>query len=107
LAQDTKTLAHFALGDTDNLAICINGVNTKLRPEYPPLAVLVMDVMSWKPLLDFDEIGALMDSYRVGDGFIQPYEDEEKESVDQAIAALQSGIDRLRAYEAERLKAQP
>ena len=118
LADDPAALAKIAFDGTDSLTVCLNGVGCKLLPDYPPLTVLVMDLMEWKPLMAFDEIqDAIIEShvprsFKEGEGMVadlsasDPITPEEREAIDTAIRSLQSGIDRLRAYEAERLKAQ-
>lgn len=76
--------------------------------ESPMLTVQILHSMGgYEVIHEFDPIAFLIESYIpntiAGDC---PIDDHEREAIDRAIAAFQSGIDRVKAYEAQRLAAQ-
>lgn len=72
------------------------------KSENPALTVVIWDRDSAIEYQSFDPIQDLIK------GWGDPRKDESaRAAFDRAYAALQSGIDRLRAYEAERIQAQP
>lgn len=96
--QDTKRLAEIAFGaDYDCMFLCIPGVDAK-PADAPALTIHVRDLNTGEVLFSHDPVLDLVDSY--GDD-----PDTFAKKADEAVAALEAGIKRLRD-EAERLKAQ-
>lgn len=73
----------------------------KYKSKHPSLTVTILDADSAREYFFDDPIQGLIDGYGDPTKYV-----ESRAAFDRAYAALQSGIDRLKAYEAECLKAQ-
>lgn len=101
IADDAAIVDGLAFGGNDPLFdASVNGVDVTLNPRFPPLSVLIIDRDSRKPIRSCDAIQWAIDFCDEDEG---EREEGKREWIANAIAALQSGIDRLRTYEAERI----
>lgn len=79
-------LGRFAFGDTETFWIATVGVNWEA--DLPPLTMVVADATTAEVLYHEDPIGMLLDTFKSGP--------ERSQRIDQAIAALESGLARLK-----------
>ena len=96
---DPKALLASMFGE--NIYLHVAGIGYRGQ-DLPPLTCYLKDMYGEGNLQTFNPIDEVL-------GFIQAGEldwDEAQEMIARSIAALQHGIDRLRDYEALRLKAQ-
>lgn len=107
LFQDSGGLARTLFEGDYDISTAIAGIDWSVQEGDPPLSLYILDLLGDEAIVHrTDPIGDLIEGHKNFNGEVVRLLPEDLASLYRAIDALQSGIDRLRAHEAECLKAQ-
>lgn len=111
LFNNSKNLAKKLFMADYGWSLELGGIDWGVKDNDPPLTIYVHDHDGDGQLWKYDAIGWLIEGFTRDPVWISEngeprLDDEDRARLHKAVSALQSGIDRIKAYEAKRDQAQ-